>query len=152
MGGTSKPWFCYNVVLMFLQPFNRAYVWNNSSANEILVDPSISKQNGFIGSATQQATSVVTDTNQRCYEFVEDCYSVYGFEVCFLHFVSSPSLIPCGNARKYKPGMSNSIKNLTCTNSNLIGYDDAVSRYAMPLGIILSTYCSSILHGYRTTR
>ncbi|KIM46404.1 glycoside hydrolase family 16 protein [Hebeloma cylindrosporum] len=61
-------------------PFNRAYVWDNSSGNEILADPSISKQNNFIGSATQQATSVVTNTNQRCYELVEDCYSVYGFE------------------------------------------------------------------------
>ncbi|KAF8914199.1 glucosidase [Gymnopilus junonius] len=39
-------------------PFNRAYVWDNSSSNEVIADPSISRQNGFIGSATQQATSV----------------------------------------------------------------------------------------------
>ncbi|KAF8969431.1 glycoside hydrolase family 16 protein [Flammula alnicola] len=61
-------------------PFNRAYIWDNSSDNEILADPTISRLNGFIGSATQQATSVVTDTDQRCYELVEDCFSIYGFE------------------------------------------------------------------------
>ncbi|CAA7260065.1 unnamed protein product [Cyclocybe aegerita] len=61
-------------------PFNRHYFWFNTSDNEIFADPTISRQNGFIGSASQQATSVVTKTNQRCYELVEDCYSVYGFE------------------------------------------------------------------------
>ncbi|KAF4619651.1 hypothetical protein D9613_005269 [Agrocybe pediades] len=61
-------------------PFNRHYIWDNSSSNEIFADPTISRQNGFIGSATQMATSVVTDTNQLCYELVEDCYSVFGFE------------------------------------------------------------------------
>ncbi|TFK43746.1 glycoside hydrolase family 16 protein [Crucibulum laeve] len=61
-------------------PFDRSYLWDNSSDNMIVMDPSISKLNGFIGSATQQATSVVTNTNQLCYEYVEDCYSVYGFE------------------------------------------------------------------------
>ncbi|KDR83974.1 hypothetical protein GALMADRAFT_236526 [Galerina marginata CBS 339.88] len=61
-------------------PFNRAYVWDNSTENEILADPSVSRLNGFIGSASQMATSVVTDTNQLCYELVQDCYSVYGFQ------------------------------------------------------------------------
>jgi len=61
-------------------PFNRAYVWDNSSNNEVLADPTISRLNGFKGNVEQQATSVVTKTNQRCYELVEDCYSVYGFE------------------------------------------------------------------------
>lgn len=88
-------------MLMFLQPFNRAYVWDNSSGNEILADPSISKQNEFIGSATQQATSVVTNTNQRCYELVEDCYSVYGFEVRFssLHFESVAHAVICSKVQ-----------------------------------------------------
>ncbi|KAF5322890.1 hypothetical protein D9619_000621 [Psilocybe cf. subviscida] len=61
-------------------PFNIHYFWDNSTENEIFYDPTITQQNGFIGSATQQATSVVTDTNQLCYESVEDCFSVYGFE------------------------------------------------------------------------
>ncbi|KAF9006595.1 glycoside hydrolase family 16 protein [Cyathus striatus] len=61
-------------------PFNHRYSWDNSSDNMIITDPSISHLNDFVGSITQQATSVVTDTNQRCYEYVEDCYSVYGFE------------------------------------------------------------------------
>ncbi|KJA29832.1 glycoside hydrolase family 16 protein [Hypholoma sublateritium FD-334 SS-4] len=49
-------------------PFNRAYLWDNSSDNEILGDPTISSLNTFTGNAEQQATSVVTNTNQRCYE------------------------------------------------------------------------------------
>ncbi|KAF9481835.1 glycoside hydrolase family 16 protein [Pholiota conissans] len=61
-------------------PFNRAYTWNNSSDNEILADSNMSRLNTFTGSVTQQATSVVTDTNQKCYELIEDCFTVYGFE------------------------------------------------------------------------
>lgn len=70
-------------VFFLLQPFNEAYHWDNSSANMILVDPSISRLNGFVGNVIQQAASVVTKTNQRCYELVEDCYSVYAFEVSY---------------------------------------------------------------------
>lgn len=47
----------------------------------IVTDPSKSTINGFVGNIIQQATSVVTKTNQRCYELIEDCYSVYAFEV-----------------------------------------------------------------------
>ncbi|KAI0082382.1 concanavalin A-like lectin/glucanase [Panus rudis PR-1116 ss-1] len=61
-------------------PFNAGYIWKNTSDNEIIADPTISKQNSYIGSATQQATSVVTDTNQGCYEGTLGCYSIYGFE------------------------------------------------------------------------
>ncbi|KAA1466606.1 glycoside hydrolase family 16 protein [Dentipellis sp. KUC8613] len=61
-------------------PFNAAYVWQNSSANEIFANPGISYQNGYTGSSTQQATSVVTQTNQQCYEGDGQCFSVYGFE------------------------------------------------------------------------
>ena len=67
--------------LVRLQPFNRAYVWLNTSDNMIIPDPSISKLNTFTGSAIQQATSVVTNTNVNCYELDGGCYSVYGFEV-----------------------------------------------------------------------
>lgn len=72
--------------LVYFQPFNRAYNWLNTSDNEVLANPSISALNGFKGSATQQATSVVTATNQLCYELVEDCFSIYGFEASRVTF------------------------------------------------------------------
>lgn len=68
------------------QPFNREYNWLNTSDNEVIADLSMSALNGFKGSATQQATSVVTDTNQQCYELVADCFSVYGFEASSVLF------------------------------------------------------------------
>ncbi|KAG6830327.1 hypothetical protein H0H92_001262 [Tricholoma furcatifolium] len=61
-------------------PFNHAWIWQNTSDNMIVPNPEISHLNSFMGSATQQATSVVTDTSQRCYELNDACYSVYGFE------------------------------------------------------------------------
>ncbi|KAN0097549.1 glycoside hydrolase family 16 protein [Tylopilus felleus] len=61
-------------------PFNAGYIWKNNSDNEVIADPSISVQNTYIGSVLQQATSVVTETNQMCYEGVSSCYSIYGFE------------------------------------------------------------------------
>ncbi len=63
-----------------MQSFNHAYVWQNTSDNEVIADPSISFQNTFTGSVTQQATSVVTSTNPNCYEYDAGCYSIYGFE------------------------------------------------------------------------
>ncbi|KAF9534690.1 glycoside hydrolase family 16 protein [Crepidotus variabilis] len=59
-------------------PFNRAYIWDNSTA--IIEDPSVTRINGFKGNVYQQATSLITKTNQRCYELEEDCFSIYGFE------------------------------------------------------------------------
>ncbi|KAH7930678.1 glycoside hydrolase family 16 protein [Leucogyrophana mollusca] len=61
-------------------PFNAGYIWQNTSQNEVINNPSISVQNTYIGGVEQQATSVVTDTNQNCYEGETGCYSVYGFE------------------------------------------------------------------------
>ncbi|KAF8161089.1 glycoside hydrolase family 16 protein [Crassisporium funariophilum] len=61
-------------------PFNAGYDWLNTTDNMIIVDPSITHQNTFIGSGTQQATSLVTSTNANCYELSGGCYSVYGFE------------------------------------------------------------------------
>ncbi|KAI0638361.1 glycoside hydrolase family 16 protein [Trametes polyzona] len=61
-------------------PFNHGYIWLNTSDNEIIVDPTISEQNTFIGSVTQQATSVVTATDPNCYEYETGCFSIYGFE------------------------------------------------------------------------
>ncbi|KAH7887543.1 glycoside hydrolase family 16 protein [Phlebopus sp. FC_14] len=61
-------------------PFNAGYIWKNTSDNEIIPNPSITAQNPYIGGAEQQATSVVTDTDQNCYEGNTGCFSIYGFE------------------------------------------------------------------------
>ncbi|KIK01437.1 glycoside hydrolase family 16 protein [Laccaria amethystina LaAM-08-1] len=61
-------------------PFDAGYAWFNTSDNMIIANPRISKQNPFVGSVTQQATSVVTKTDSHCYELAEGCYSLYGFE------------------------------------------------------------------------
>lgn len=55
-----------------------------------IADSEASYLNTFVGSATQQATSVVTETNQNCYEGGTGCFSVYGFE--------------------YKPGFDNAVR------------------------------------------
>ncbi|KAJ6470524.1 beta-glucan synthesis-associated [Mycena sanguinolenta] len=61
-------------------PFNKAYIWDNSSQNLIIPDPTLSHQNSFSGSEFQQATSVVSTTNQSCYQLTEQCFAVNGFE------------------------------------------------------------------------
>ncbi|KAF5393140.1 hypothetical protein D9757_001304 [Collybiopsis confluens] len=62
-------------------PFNDFYVWKNTSDNFKIYDSTISELNSYIGGSTQQATSVVSETNQQCYEYsANPCYSVYGFE------------------------------------------------------------------------
>lgn len=72
-----------------MKPFNAGYIWKNTSANEVIANPSISVQNTYVGSVEQQATSVVTDTNQNCYEGETGCYSIYGFEVSYVSVPSS---------------------------------------------------------------
>ncbi|KAI6047520.1 glycoside hydrolase family 16 protein [Pisolithus marmoratus] len=61
-------------------PFNAGYIWKNTSLNEIIRDPTISTHNTYTGSVLQQATSVVTTTDQNCYEGTGGCFSIYGFE------------------------------------------------------------------------
>ncbi|KIY69736.1 glycoside hydrolase family 16 protein [Cylindrobasidium torrendii FP15055 ss-10] len=61
-------------------PFNAGYVWDNSSANLIIADSSISRLNTYIGGSTQQATSVVSETNPQCYQLGGGCFSIYAFE------------------------------------------------------------------------
>jgi len=64
-------------------PFNDYYIWKNTSENLIIYNTTGSAQNSYIGGDTQQASSVVTTTNQLCYELSDEpCYSTYGFEVC----------------------------------------------------------------------
>ncbi|KAJ6450985.1 beta-glucan synthesis-associated [Mycena vulgaris] len=62
-------------------PFNEAYNWLNTTDNLIIPNATASIMNTYLGGAFQQSTSVVTDTNQLCYELIDDCFSVYGFEV-----------------------------------------------------------------------
>ncbi|KAI0068616.1 glycoside hydrolase family 16 protein, partial [Artomyces pyxidatus] len=66
-------------------PMNAGYVWLNNSDNMVIYNTSGSAQNTYTGGATQQATSVVTLTNQECYEGAgsDGCFSVYGFEPGF---------------------------------------------------------------------
>ena len=61
-------------------PFNAAYTWFNTSANLIIPDDTISELNPYKGGAFQQATSVVSEVDQQCYEGTGGCFSVYGFE------------------------------------------------------------------------
>jgi beta-glucanase (GH16 family) len=61
-------------------PFNVNYEWFNAS-NMIIPDPTLSELNGFKGNVFQQAMSVVTLTNQDCYELGgTHCFSIYGIE------------------------------------------------------------------------
>ena len=61
---------------------NHAYSWFNTSDNLIIANPSISIPNTYTGGITQQATSVVTNTNPDCYELGAGCYGTYGYQVC----------------------------------------------------------------------
>ncbi|EJF66803.1 beta-glucan synthesis-associated protein [Dichomitus squalens] len=61
-------------------PFNYQYIWKNTTDNLIIPDPDISKLNNYRGGVYQQATSVVTQTNQDAYEFSGQQYSTYGFQ------------------------------------------------------------------------
>ncbi|KAG8885362.1 hypothetical protein FRB97_001437 [Tulasnella sp. 331] len=61
-------------------PFDMFYQYNNASDVVINYNPALTVQNVFAGSTYQEATSLVTTTNQECYELGTKCYSTYGFE------------------------------------------------------------------------
>jgi beta-glucanase (GH16 family) len=61
-------------------PFNAEYAWLNTTDNLIIPDLTVSTYNTYMGGAYQQATSVVTQTDQNCYQVGTGCFSVYGFE------------------------------------------------------------------------
>ncbi|EJF66804.1 glycoside hydrolase family 16 protein [Dichomitus squalens] len=61
-------------------PFNEDYTWFNTTDNLIIPDPTISALNGYKGAAFQQASSVVTETNQEAYELTGNQYSTYGIQ------------------------------------------------------------------------
>jgi hypothetical protein len=45
-----------------------------------IYDPTVSELNTYKGSVLQQASSVISITDQNCYEGNTGCFSVYGFE------------------------------------------------------------------------
>ncbi|KAF8203180.1 beta-glucan synthesis-associated protein-domain-containing protein [Pholiota molesta] len=61
-------------------PFNAQYEWFNTSDTFTIFNSSGSKLNPYVGGVFQQATSVVSDTNQQCYELTGGCSDIYGFE------------------------------------------------------------------------
>ncbi|KAF7288384.1 GH16 domain-containing protein [Mycena chlorophos] len=62
-------------------PFNADYEWDNATSNYDIPEPSISDLNGYLGGQFQQATSVITTTNQSCYQLSgPQCYTPYGIE------------------------------------------------------------------------
>ena len=62
-------------------PFDHSYTWQNTSNNLIIPNPDISVLNTYMGGVFQQATSVVSVTNQSCYSQSGDsCFAVYGYE------------------------------------------------------------------------
>ncbi|KAL1745400.1 beta-glucan synthesis-associated [Schizophyllum fasciatum] len=61
-------------------PFNHAYEWFDTTENLVIYNKSVSSENSYKGGVFQQATSVVSKTDQACYELEEGCFSLYGFE------------------------------------------------------------------------
>lgn len=61
-------------------PFNANYDWFNTTDNLFIADGDISILNGYKGAAFQQASSVVTETNQQAYELTGGQFSIYGFQ------------------------------------------------------------------------
>ncbi|KAF9527795.1 glycoside hydrolase family 16 protein [Crepidotus variabilis] len=64
-------------------PYNAGYEWFNTTDNLVIPDLDQSFFNSYLGAVYQQATSVVTYTDQKCYEMGTDatkCFSTYGFE------------------------------------------------------------------------
>lgn len=62
-------------------PYNAFYSWDNATNLEFHQPAGTQELNGFKGNVYQQATSVVSMTNQLCYEHsIAPCYAVYGFQ------------------------------------------------------------------------
>ncbi|KAI0639472.1 glycoside hydrolase family 16 protein [Trametes polyzona] len=61
-------------------PFNFNYSWFDTPDNLIISDDDSSKLNSYKGGVYQQATSVVTITDQEAYEFNGGKYTTYGFQ------------------------------------------------------------------------
>ncbi|KAF7300816.1 GH16 domain-containing protein [Mycena kentingensis (nom. inval.)] len=61
-------------------PFNPNYEWYNTSENMVVKSFDISHQNSWSGGVYQATTSVVSTTNQDCYQLAKGCYATQGFE------------------------------------------------------------------------
>ncbi|KAI0735052.1 glycoside hydrolase family 16 protein [Earliella scabrosa] len=61
-------------------PFNENYNWFNTSDNLFIADATVSELNSYKGAAFQQASSVVTETNQEAYELTGGVFSIYGIQ------------------------------------------------------------------------
>ncbi|KAI0801193.1 glycoside hydrolase family 16 protein [Fomes fomentarius] len=61
-------------------PYNYQYTWINNSDTLFIADETISTLNTYKGGVYQQATSVVTATNQDAYELTGGAFSVFGFQ------------------------------------------------------------------------
>ncbi|KAG8751924.1 beta-glucan synthesis-associated protein [Serendipita sp. 396] len=84
-------------------PYNAYYSWDNATNLEFHQATGTQELNGFKGNVWQQAASVVSRTNQRCYEgAVTPCHSVYGFQ--------------------YKPGNADDNGHVTWVNDNKLSW------------------------------
>ncbi|KAF6762241.1 glucosidase [Ephemerocybe angulata] len=82
-------------------PFDNSYEWARTAENMKVTNTTASRLNGFVGNILQEAASVVTQTNQRCYQLVEDCFSVYGFEGSTTHTLPGYQIAKClGHSRR----------------------------------------------------
>ncbi|KAG8861387.1 hypothetical protein FRB91_008253 [Serendipita sp. 411] len=67
-----------------IAPFNGYYQWDNKTYATYYMDEEAQRLNNYGGGAYQQAGSVVSRTNQACYQLpgpgVTPCYSTYGFQ------------------------------------------------------------------------
>lgn len=61
-------------------PFDASYIWNNSTQNLQIDNPSITQLNPYRGGVFQQATSGLSLTNASCYQLNGGCSTVYGYE------------------------------------------------------------------------
>jgi beta-glucan synthesis-associated protein KRE6 len=61
-------------------PFDYKYEWKNTTENLIIMDSDVSELNSYLGGQYQEASSVVSDTNQDCYQRNGGCFSIYGFQ------------------------------------------------------------------------
>ncbi|KAF7327601.1 GH16 domain-containing protein [Mycena kentingensis (nom. inval.)] len=61
-------------------PFNAGYAWDNSSDVLYIASLELSHENSYRGGVFQQASSVVSTTNQDCYQLKSQCFAVQGFE------------------------------------------------------------------------
>ncbi|SJL10124.1 related to KRE6-glucan synthase subunit [Armillaria ostoyae] len=102
-------------------PFNKGYVWDNSSDNLIIADSSISALNSYIGGSTQQATSVVSTANSECYQLSTGCYATYALEVTSFEALRW-KLANYGTFFQYKPGYESDGAYITWVNDGKVAW------------------------------